>query len=143
RAGRPASGGPAMPRWRWHRSRPRPRCGPRPVDRKSTRLNSSHVAISYAVFCLKKKIMVYPKSEGKVISVVGQGWTPAAVSVDWYRSRNKTLYGSGLDPAVVPGAVHATLTVLEKWGTMSFEEVAGPANEYAHRGFALGHSSAQ
>src|SRR5439155_16545425 len=28
---------------------------PRGVDRKSTRLNSSHVAISYAVFCLKKK----------------------------------------------------------------------------------------
>src|SRR5437870_9647184 len=25
------------------------------ADRKSTRLNSSHVAISYAVFCLKKK----------------------------------------------------------------------------------------
>src|SRR5690625_4958792 len=31
--------------------RARPSC----VDRKSTRLNSSHVAISYAVFCLKKK----------------------------------------------------------------------------------------
>src|SRR5437870_10243184 len=27
----------------------------RDKDRKSTRLNSSHVAISYAVFCLKKK----------------------------------------------------------------------------------------
>src|SRR5437660_7224432 len=27
-------------------------------DRKSTRLNSSHVAISYAVFCLKKKLCV-------------------------------------------------------------------------------------
>src|SRR5690349_23642621 len=27
------------------------------VDRKSTRLNSSHVEISYAVFCLKKKIV--------------------------------------------------------------------------------------
>src|SRR5699024_11496137 len=26
------------------------------VDRKSTRLNSSHVSISYAVFCLKKKM---------------------------------------------------------------------------------------
>src|SRR5947207_4896713 len=26
------------------------------VDRKSTRLNSSHTVISYAVFCLKKKI---------------------------------------------------------------------------------------
>src|SRR5215510_12452039 len=28
---------------------------PTSIDRKSTRLNSSHVAISYAVFCLKKK----------------------------------------------------------------------------------------
>src|ERR1035441_11011575 len=26
-----------------------------PIDRKSTRLNSSHLGISYAVFCLKKK----------------------------------------------------------------------------------------
>src|SRR5437660_4616514 len=33
-----------------------PRARPaRQEDRKSTRLNSSHVAISYAVFCLKKK----------------------------------------------------------------------------------------
>src|SRR5690606_40079622 len=31
-----------------------PRCGSLP-DRKSTRLNSSHVKSSYAVFCLKKK----------------------------------------------------------------------------------------
>src|SRR5439155_17417996 len=31
------------------------RSSPGSLDRKSTRLNSSHVAISYAVFCLKKK----------------------------------------------------------------------------------------
>src|SRR5690606_40997057 len=30
------------------------RCEPKYSDRKSTRLNSSHVKISYAVFCLKK-----------------------------------------------------------------------------------------
>src|SRR5690625_5736097 len=29
------------------------------TDRKSTRLNSSHVAISYAVFCLKKKNIIH------------------------------------------------------------------------------------
>src|SRR5438067_12809509 len=29
------------------------------LDRKSTRLNSSHVSISYAVFCLKKKKKIY------------------------------------------------------------------------------------
>src|SRR5207245_11473070 len=40
--------------------RPRARTAPRStrtswIDRKSTRLNSSHGSISYAVFCLKKK----------------------------------------------------------------------------------------
>src|SRR5437868_14003867 len=37
------------------RAVPRPRRSSLPRDRKSTRLNSSHVSISYAVFCLKKK----------------------------------------------------------------------------------------
>src|SRR2546426_6549991 len=32
-----------------------PQACTREVDRKSTRLNSSHLVISYAVFCLKKK----------------------------------------------------------------------------------------
>src|SRR5699024_12642363 len=32
-------------------------------DRKSTRLNSSHVSISYAVFCLKKKKLLQPPEE--------------------------------------------------------------------------------
>src|SRR5258708_23584641 len=32
------------------------------VDRKSTRLNSSHQIISYAVFCLKKKNYIIPTS---------------------------------------------------------------------------------
>src|SRR5260221_5307990 len=31
---------------------------PRKTDRKSTRLNSSHTVISYAVFCLKQKNMI-------------------------------------------------------------------------------------
>src|SRR5437870_10631120 len=44
-------------RERWHRGVRRllGRSSPLHRDRKSTRLNSSHVAISYAVSCLKKK----------------------------------------------------------------------------------------
>src|SRR5258707_8122539 len=41
----PRAGDPAGARRGWHESR----------DRKSTRLNSSHANISYAVFCLEKK----------------------------------------------------------------------------------------
>src|SRR3712207_7320028 len=33
--------------------------GGQPLDRKSTRLNSSHANISYAVFCLKKKKNIF------------------------------------------------------------------------------------
>src|SRR5204863_212564 len=35
------------------------------IDRKSTRLNSSHVEISYAVFCLKKKRVRGPARQGR------------------------------------------------------------------------------
>src|SRR5258708_14568223 len=37
-----------------------PDAEPRGLDRKSTRLNSSHQIISYAVFCLKKKTQTTP-----------------------------------------------------------------------------------
>src|SRR5256885_13040167 len=40
----------------------RPFVGER-ADRKSTRLNSSHLVISYAVFCLKKKNQMYRAAE--------------------------------------------------------------------------------
>src|SRR5690606_39916149 len=42
-------------------------------DRKSTRLNSSHVKISYAVFCLKKKISAN-QSRDKSILEAGLVW---------------------------------------------------------------------
>src|SRR2546430_7282190 len=47
-----------------------------PEDRKSTRLNSSHSQISYAVFCLKKKKMYiknqshYPQLHNVILSVI-------------------------------------------------------------------------
>src|SRR6266487_2568435 len=50
-------------RWWWRRSRrPGTAAARRPGsrDRKSTRLNSSHPSISYAVFCLKKKKLRVP-----------------------------------------------------------------------------------
>src|SRR5471030_3392311 len=43
------------------RSQPR-----HPGDRKSTRLNSSHLGISYAVFCLKKKKNTYYGENTKI-----------------------------------------------------------------------------
>src|SRR5437870_10928282 len=41
------------------------------ADRKSTRLNSSHVAISYAVFCLKKKTFRQKHHRGRSLLQAG------------------------------------------------------------------------
>src|SRR2546426_5404132 len=54
----PAGGGPVLDHQRWTGSAGILRALARTLpdgDRKSTRLNSSHLVISYAVFCLKKK----------------------------------------------------------------------------------------
>src|SRR5690606_41506472 len=52
-----------------HQQRPhdvRPACRRR--DRKSTRLNSSHVKISYAVFCLKKKMLAPADTPAEIVT---------------------------------------------------------------------------
>ena len=87
-------------------------------------------------------VLVYPRDEGRVTSVIGQGWAPRGRTIEWYQERGKTLDGSGLDPAVVPGAIHGALTVLERWGTMTFEQVARRAIEHAEQGFVVGPSMA-
>src|SRR2546430_5171283 len=51
----PGQSGPARPRYVQGELLSLSRSGWRERDRKSTRLNSSHSQISYAVFCLKKK----------------------------------------------------------------------------------------
>src|SRR5437899_7114628 len=62
----PASCGSGSPRLglRGHRSPRKPR------DRKSTRLNSSHLGISYAVFCLKKKKSNAKKNISKIKNII-------------------------------------------------------------------------
>src|SRR5262245_13434531 len=82
-------------------------------------------------------VLVYPRKARTVTSVVGQGWAAKAATIDWYTSRNRTLAGEGLHPVVVPGAPHAALTVLERWGTLPFGKVAARAIAYARDGFPL------
>src|SRR3712207_6930857 len=45
-------------------------CGGTHVDRKSTRLNSSHANISYAVFCLKKKRILRQRHSSRLATTL-------------------------------------------------------------------------
>src|SRR5262249_22247951 len=67
----------------------------------------------------------------------GQGWAPKGATAEYFTSRGKTMAGTGLDPAVVPGVMHAALTILERWGTMTFAQVAARAIDYAEKGFPV------
>src|SRR5260221_7008676 len=57
-------------------AKPKETVHPAPPDRKSTRLNSSHTVISYAVFCLKKKnktvaqTIVVPARQEHLVSMI-------------------------------------------------------------------------
>src|SRR3712207_7678833 len=71
-------GRPARERRRAARARPARAAAP--ADRKSTRLNSSHANISYAVFCLKKKkdhttssITSYSKNDIQILFCTTRG----------------------------------------------------------------------
>src|ERR1035438_4443397 len=60
-------------------------------DRKSTRLNSSHLGISYAVFCLKKKAPI----RRRYASMGGEGSVPPRREQPTRRSADRAGVGAG------------------------------------------------
>src|SRR2546430_6554270 len=58
------------------------RWSPEAIDRKSTRLNSSHSQISYAVFCLKKKTFTDVSAQSGILKP-GPRYSITAVSYDF------------------------------------------------------------
>ena len=84
--------------------------------------------------------MLYDARSGDLKSLSGQGTAPAMATVDFYRSRGLDTIptGPGADAPLaftVPGVAHATISMLDRYGTKSFAEAAAPAIEYAERGF--------
>src|SRR6478735_11546047 len=72
-------------------------------DRKSTRLNSSHLVISYAVFCLKKKTIEALRADERPVEVLHlHDWHTAAAAI--YRDVRYDV-----DPVVGGAAILVTL----------------------------------
>ena len=82
-------------------------------------------------------ILVRAAGSDEVWSVAGLGGWGREATLDAFKARYGDELPDGPGNAVVPGAPDAWLTALERWGTRSFAEVAGPAIELAEGGFAL------
>ena len=83
--------------------------------------------------------MLYDSDSGDLLSLSGQGGAPGAATAEFYRSRGheRIPTGPGMDAPLSftqPGIVDAFINMLERYGTMSFAEVAAPAISYAEDG---------
>jgi gamma-glutamyltranspeptidase/glutathione hydrolase len=87
-------------------------------------------------------IMVHLAKSRETHTVAGVGPWPRAASVEFFKERCGGQIPDGILRTVVPAAPDAWCTALERWGTMSFAEVAAPAIECAERGFPLSDFSA-
>jgi len=87
-------------------------------------------------------ILVHLARTGETFEVSGVGPYPRASSREYFATRHGGQIPPGLARTVVPAAPDAWCTALERWGTMSFAEVAAAATEHAERGFPVSAFSA-
>ena len=84
-------------------------------------------------------VLVYNARERKVYSVNAEPRAPKLATIEWYQknSGGKIPESDGLLSGGLPGVVDAWYTLLDRWGTMSFEQVLQPAIKLAEDGFPL------
>jgi gamma-glutamyltranspeptidase/glutathione hydrolase len=89
-------------------------------------------------------LLVYSAREKKVYSVNAEPRAPKLATIEWYEKNNggKIPQSDGLLSGGLPGVVDAWYILLDRWGTMSFEQVLQPAIELAQNGFPLSERGA-
>jgi len=82
--------------------------------------------------------LCYTTAERRAYAVNGNTIAPRAATIEWFRAHGHGLIPmAGALPAGPPAAPHALLTILARFGTRSFAQVATPAIELAEGGFPL------
>ena len=72
---------------------------------------------------------------GEVATIAGVGGWPRALDADAFIARHGGAIPLGVRRTVVPAAPDACIQALERWGTMTFRDVAARAVRYAAQGF--------
>ncbi|MCC6470841.1 MAG: gamma-glutamyltransferase, partial [Alphaproteobacteria bacterium] len=79
--------------------------------------------------------LIYSARQDEVFSVAGLGTWPKAASAEFFRKNHGGKIPSGVLRTVVPAAPAAWIAALDRFGTMSFGEVAAGAIYFAREGF--------
>jgi gamma-glutamyltranspeptidase / glutathione hydrolase len=89
--------------------------------------------------------LVYDARAKKVLSINAEPRAPKLATIEWYEknSGGKIPVSDGLLSGGLPGVVDAWYILLDRWGTMSFEQVLQPAIDLAENGFPLSEARAR
>ena len=89
-------------------------------------------------------LLIYNAKDKKVYSINAEPRAPKLATIEWYEKNNgaKIPESDGLLSGGLPGVVDAWYTLLDRWGTMSFEQVLQPAIDLAENGFPLSENGA-
>ena len=82
-------------------------------------------------------IILYSARDREVITISGLGTRPKAIDRDYFQRKHGGKIPRGILRTVVPAAPDAWITALERYGTMSFGEVAASAIRFARDGFPV------
>jgi gamma-glutamyltranspeptidase/glutathione hydrolase len=84
-------------------------------------------------------LLVYDSREKKVYSINAEPRAPKLATIEWYEKNNggKIPESDGLLSGGIPGVVDAWYILLDRWGTMNFEQLLQPAIDLAENGFPL------
>src|SRR5205823_7506393 len=82
-------------------------------------------------------IIIYSAAENCVVTIPGLGAWPKALPRDYFVKHHGGKIPQGIMRTVVPAAPDAWITALERFGTMSFGEVAQSAIGFARDGFPV------
>jgi gamma-glutamyltranspeptidase / glutathione hydrolase len=82
--------------------------------------------------------LVYSAADKKAYALSGQGWSPAAFTIEWCRANDIDLIpGDGYLPACVPATLDTWAMAVARWGTLGFGQILAPAIELAEEGFPM------
>jgi gamma-glutamyltranspeptidase/glutathione hydrolase len=82
-------------------------------------------------------IIIYSATDNRVYTIPGLGAWPKALPRDYFKKKHGGKIPQGILRTVVPAAPDAWISALERFGTMSFGEVAQSAIGFARDGFAV------
>lgn len=97
----------------------------------------------YVHFAGVAPIMIHLADTGQTFSISGLGPWPKLASAEWFRTHQNGRILSNIKRCVIPAAPDSWITALERFGTMTFAEVAAAAIRFGREGFGLQSISAE